>query len=241
MANYRVLVHYDPERSVFYARAPELEHCSAEGVSRTEALSKLEEEISAQLQNIREQGGAPPPAVDEESDAWSGELAVKVSKSLHRDLAWQARVEGVELEPLLAELLVLALDVRRQRGGQRAFGPRPQGPNAQLARGAAPGDEGGGDSRLGGPRGRDDRQRRGGGGGGRYFNILEDRAAFMEYVRGLESGATGPSGNTGRRRGRGRGRSGGPAGGGPGTENDDGRPPRGGGGSGKGGSDDQGA
>jgi len=57
MSNYRVLVSYDPERSVFVARAPELPHCSADGATRAEALTKVEEEIDAQLRNMRESGG----------------------------------------------------------------------------------------------------------------------------------------------------------------------------------------
>ena len=45
MPHYRVLVQYDPEKNVYTARAPELEHCSAEGATRAEAIAKVEEEI----------------------------------------------------------------------------------------------------------------------------------------------------------------------------------------------------
>src|SRR5262249_5886499 len=112
MPNYRVLVTYDPERNVFLARAPELEHCSAEGATRTEALVKLEEEIEAQLRNMREQGGRPPAPVDEDADL-SGALNVTVSRTLHRDLAWQARNEGVEVGVLVGEMLAAGLEARR--------------------------------------------------------------------------------------------------------------------------------
>ena len=87
--NYRVVLSFDAERKVFHARAPELEHCSAEGETRADAISKLEQEIDAQLQNMTERGHRAPQAVDEVQ--WSGEVTAKVSRTLHRDLAWQAR------------------------------------------------------------------------------------------------------------------------------------------------------
>ncbi|MGZ3427859.1 MAG: hypothetical protein ACXVCV_14485, partial [Polyangia bacterium] len=87
--NYRATVTFDSERKVFIARAPELEHCSGEGATRADALVKLEEEIDAQLANMLSHGSTPPRAVDEET--FSGEISAKVSKLLHRDLAYQAR------------------------------------------------------------------------------------------------------------------------------------------------------
>jgi len=207
MPNYRVLVTYDPERNVFLARAPELEHCSAEGATRTEALVKLEEEIEAQLRNMREQGGRPPAAVDEDSEL-SGAISVTVSRTLHRDLVWQARGEGVELGALVGEMLAAGLDARRQRrrppaqpGPRAAAGPSDAGEPARR-------DDRRGGSREDGGRGK----------GGRYHAIMEDRATFLEYVRGLESGGgRGPgnfnSGGGGQRRPRGPSRPGGGRGG----------------------------
>jgi translation initiation factor IF-2 len=240
MANYRVLVNYDPERSVFVARAPELEHCSAEGKTRAEAIAKVEEEIDAQLRNMREQGGRPPAPIDDDSAAWSGEITAKVSRALHRDLAWQARSEGVELPQLLGEMLAVGLEARRQRAGVR----RPAQPGQSQGQ-AAPAAESGNEAR------RDDRPGPGGrpfrqgerGQGGRYHAIMEDRATFLEYVRGLESGRgpgspgggggqPGGGGGGGRRRPRGRfggggeggqggqGNQGGPGGQGPGQGNE---------------------
>jgi predicted RNase H-like HicB family nuclease len=225
MPNYRVLVTYDPERSVFLARAPELEHCSAEGATRTEALVKLEEEIEAQLRNVREQGGRPPSAVDEDGEL-SGAIAVTVSRTLHRDLVWQARNEGIELGALVGEMLAAGLEVRRQRGRRPAMNaqPEPRAPTGPTGNDAEQ------------PPRRDDRRSfnregAGRGQGGRYHAIMEDRATFLEYVRGLESGggrgpgSFNPGGGGGRgpdprrprgptRPGGGRGGTGGPGGGG---------------------------
>ncbi len=201
MPNYRVLVTYDPERNVFHARAPELEHCSAEGATRTEALVKLEEEIEAQLRNMREQGGRPPAALDEDAEL-SGALNVTVSRTLHRDLAWQARNEGVEIGVLVGEILAAGLESRRQRRRP------PAQPEARSAPTVTDPEQ---------PPRRDDRRddRRGGGGqrgqGGRYHAIMEDRATFLEYVRGLESGGgRGPGYNSGGNPGGGGGGGRGP-------------------------------
>ena len=225
MSNYRVSVQWDPARSVFVARAPELEHCSAEGKTRAEAMTALEEEIDAQLRNMREQGSPPPAALDEDDSSLSGEIAAKVSKGLHRELVIQARSEGVELGQLVGEMLAGGLDARRAaRGGRRApaQGQAREPGNEAQPRGPRPG---------GGFGGRDQR-----GQGGRYHAIMEDRATFLEYVRGLESGGGPPRGGGGGGGGprpggggggggRGRGRGGRPPGAGPGpgpSDDDDG-------------------
>ena len=227
VSNYRVLVTYDPERSVYVARAPELEHCSSEGATRGEALTKLEEEIDAQLRNAREQGGRPPAPVDEDP-MLSGELSAKVSRTLHRDLVWQARSEGVELGQLVGEMLAAALETRRQRGRRptansqpepRAVsGADPEPPRRDDRRDDRPPNRGFG--REGGGRGQ----------GGRYHAIMEDRATFLEYVRGLDSGGGGRGpggpGPSGPRRPRGPGGPPRPGGGGrpaPTAPRDDGK------------------
>ena len=163
-AKYRVSVIYSSEQSSFVARAPELAECAATGTSRREALENLEDEIAAQIATIRDQGAEPPPAIDElPADAESaadGQVDAKVSRSLHRELMYEARVEDVPLGSLVAELLAEALVARQSRGG-RGRSPRR---NAQR-------------DRQGGPRGRRPRQ---------GYGDLDDKATFLEYVRGLE-------------------------------------------------------
>lgn len=162
--NYRVLLSYDSERKVFTARAPELDHCSAEGATRADAIAHLEEEIQAMVANMRASGNHPPAAVDEEQ--YSGELAVKVSRQLHRDLVWQARQEGVDLDHLVAEMLAMSIDHRK---GPARPGRRPA-PDHDNVGNRAP-DERGGGRRY-----------------GAQYNptVFEDRANFIEYVRNLE-------------------------------------------------------
>src|SRR5579871_4998156 len=113
--NYRVILTYDADRKMFVGRAPELEHCFGEGATRAEAIARVEEEIDAQLANMLSHGTQPPRSVDEEQ--FSGELAAKVSKTLHRDLAYQARSEGIELDHLVGELLAAAMEGRKATRG----------------------------------------------------------------------------------------------------------------------------
>jgi len=200
--NYRANVTFDPDRKLFIARAPELEHCSGEGATRAQAVAKLEEEIDAQLANMLSHGSTPPRAVDEET--FSGEIAAKVSKLLHRDLVFQARTEGIDVDHLVGELLAAAMESRKQTRGVRSGNSRPR--DEQM-----PHDNVGNRYEGGG-------RQRGFGGRGNNAHLLDDRANFIEYVRGLEQqggaprhggGQPGGGGGGGRRRGRG-GRGGNP-------------------------------
>jgi predicted RNase H-like HicB family nuclease len=199
--NYRAILSFDSERKVFMARAPELEHCSGEGATRAEAVAKLEEEIDAQLANILSHGSTPPRAVDEET--FSGEISAKVSKLLHRDLAYQARSEGIDLDHLVGELLAAAMESRKQHRGVRSGNSRPREDHQPHDNVGNRFDGGGG-------------RQRGFGGRGNNAHLLDDRANFIEYVRGLEQGQQqgGPRFGGGHGGGGGRGRRGGRGGGG---------------------------
>jgi len=204
--NYRVLVSFDRERNVFHARTPELEHLSGEGTTRAESMTRLEEEIDAQLANMLAAGTPPPRALDDVE--YSGDVQAKISRGLHRDLAHLARAEGVELGQIVSELLSAAL-TQRQGGGR---GARPSRAAAE------PSDDIG--NRADGNRqesnrdgNRSDGNRRPFGRGGMPAGALDDRANFIEYVRGLDH--NGPRGNGGGGHGGG-GHGGGGGGGQPG-------------------------
>ncbi|HJZ85097.1 MAG TPA: type II toxin-antitoxin system HicB family antitoxin, partial [Polyangia bacterium] len=214
--NYRIVLLYDADRKTFTARAPELGHCQAEGATRAEAVARIEEEINAQLANMREHGAQPTAPIDEQE--LTGSFPIKVSRGLHRELLWQSHNEGIGIDQLAGELLAGALDTRR---AARAASPRGPQPPQRMPPPEGPDDRG---NRI-------DTRPRGSNYGARYHGILDDRANFIEYVRGLEQ-SHGGGGMGGRRGGRRRGRGGGGGGRGPGG------PMRseGGGGSGGGGS-----
>lgn len=188
--NYRVVLSFDSGRKVFIARAPELDPCSAEGPTRKEAIDHLEEEIDAQLANMLAHGSTPPRSVDEEE--FTGEITLKISKSLHKELAYTARHEGIDTQQLVSELVAAALADRR-----------PKGRNPQAQQGERNGNRGYGNR-------------------GNNMALLDDRANFIEYVRGLDNGNASPGnggprhaghGGPGGGHNRGGGQHGGPGGG----------------------------
>jgi len=175
---YRVSVVYDPDKSMFIARIPELGDIKAMGPTRAEALAGAEEAMEEAFRKAAENKSEMPKPLD--GTEFSGEIAVHVSPSLHREIVFLAAQEGVELDTLIAELLSAGRSLRTSakiRGG---------------------GDNRGRDNRTGNNRRR--------GRGRKYFDIMDNGANFLEYVRSLEGGG-GSQGRSGNRRGgRGRGR-----------------------------------
>ena len=116
MANYRFIVVYSEEHKNYLASVPELEGCQIEAETRSEAVAKLEEELEAQLANMKEQGITPPPPLD--TQQFNGELELKISPVLHRDLAIRAMEEQVKLEALMTEILTRGVAFRGPRKKQ---------------------------------------------------------------------------------------------------------------------------
>jgi predicted RNase H-like HicB family nuclease len=172
---YRIIIGFDPEKECYVARAPELEECRVEAETAEAALVALNEEIEAQIDNIQAAGGKIPMPLVEET--FSGEVTIKISKTTHRELAWVARLEELPEEQIASELFQAALAYRlsqRPRQGR----PNAQGGNRSDSQGQKGDSRGRGRARQGGGRGP---------GQGRYHEIMDDRANFIEYVRGLEN------------------------------------------------------
>lgn len=174
MPTYRIVISYLPEKEVYQARAPELNGAVTEAPTRAEAMAELEEEINAQVEVIKDQGGKPPTPLD--ATQLDGKLSLEVTPELHRELLFLAKADNTELSLLVNDLLVRAV-ARRWGGAQRTQG----GGNHQR------------------PKGEGNRKRPREGQGSRYHNIMEDRAEFIDYVRKLDSGGGRPQGG-GRRR-----------------------------------------
>ncbi len=181
---YRILVHYDPERSHFVARVPELGDVKAEAASRGEALTKAEEAIDEAIRRAAGEERELPQPLDRAE--FSGELTVSLSPSLHRELAFLALEDGLEPEQLAAELINTGVAIKST--GKLRSGAGGRGADADAK---------GGNRRRGGGRKSNKKS---------YHNILDDRAAFIEYVRNIDGGGGGGgAGGGGKRGGRGRG------------------------------------
>jgi predicted RNase H-like HicB family nuclease len=211
--NYRITIRFDGERRQFVAQAPEVPLAVGEGATRAEAIARAEEEMEAVCATLTERGEPLPVPLDER--AFAEPLTLPLSATMRRELEAQARADGIEVAQLASELLAAALTQRQAPFWSRRAGSA--GAEAREPGGPAGGGSGRGDrGREGGGRGPGGRRE---GYGQRYHNIMEDRASFLEYVRGLEhagsSGAGGGrpgQGRPGPRRDRDRPGHGGPAG-----------------------------
>jgi predicted RNase H-like HicB family nuclease len=195
---YRVVLRYDQEKQQYFARAPELEHCSAEGATQEAALAALADEIGAQIENMREAGQRPPRPLDEQE--WPGEITLKLSSSLRRELEYLAHLEELPVNQLACEILGRAIEQRLEERPRRRRGPAP----VAGAPEPPPVDEAAAEDQP--PPRRDEDPRRApvrrdrGGNQDRYHAIMDDRANFIEYVRSLETGGAAPKGPPRRRR-----------------------------------------
>ena len=126
--------------------------------SREEALEALDAEVANQFGNME---NIPEPMDSEKVDT---RLELQLSATFVRELNFFARTEGVEPSLLAQELLSEALS-RRLNSGRGGYS---QGRRRDQPRGQRP--DGRGVSRE------------------RYHDIMENKASFLEYVRGLENG-----------------------------------------------------
>jgi antitoxin HicB len=179
--DYRILISKNPESGMYSATTPEWAECKAEGASREDALDALQEKIRQKVAAYEEEGKEVPEPL--ESRQFSGELRIQISEALHREVEWVAMYEGVDRDQLIGEILADGLARRwlAERHGRVGGGSKREDK---------------GDRRR---RGRKDRISK-----SRYMNIMEDRASFIDYVRGLDSGGGGRRGGGGRGSGGGR-------------------------------------
>ncbi len=180
--------------------------------SPNEIRNEIRNEIHNEIHNEADfaPGNSGEPA---ETESGTSSLSLKVSKALKKRLEMSARDEGVTVQDLASELLAEGLVLRAweiverksaMRGGagpaagstqqhqqhQRQGNVRQGHSGGGGNSGGSPNRHGGGGSNSGAP------NRHGGGGGGRMnkrhanhaasLNVMEDKAAFLEYVRNQE-------------------------------------------------------
>lgn len=100
---YRILVEWSDEDQAFIARAPALPGCAAHGGTPEEAAHEARLAAEGML-SILQEDGDPLPAEDAAAD-YSGQLRLRLPRSLHERLGKQASLEGVSLNQLLVALI----------------------------------------------------------------------------------------------------------------------------------------
>lgn len=99
------------EDGTWFARVMELKGCMTEGNTKEEALKNLDDAMKGWIDVAIEDGESIPEPL--ESRSFSGKFVVRVPRSLHRNLAKRAEVEGVSLNQVV--VTALAREVGQKR------------------------------------------------------------------------------------------------------------------------------
>ena len=92
---YRTEIIKDTDKNSFVAYCPELEGCVTTGYTATDAMESLEDAKKAWLTSALENGD-PIPEPDYKL-SFSGQIRLRIPKSLHRKIFMEARDEGVSM------------------------------------------------------------------------------------------------------------------------------------------------
>lgn len=103
MFKYSVSVKWSDEDEGFIATVPELEGLSSFGETQEEAVNELMVAAEAFMETLKE-SSQPIPKPDTVT-VYSGQLRLRLPKSLHGQLAAGAEKEGVSLNTYLVSLL----------------------------------------------------------------------------------------------------------------------------------------
>ena len=100
---YRIVTEWSDEDEAFVARVPALPGCAAHGSTSAAAAREAQIAAEAMLEVMRERGMALPP--EDATAAYSGQIRLRMPRSLHEHLARIAAAEGVSLNQLMLTLL----------------------------------------------------------------------------------------------------------------------------------------
>ncbi len=160
--SYRIILKFRAKDESFSAEVPELD-VSVNAKTRGEALTLAEEAIDSQVEQRAVEGEELPAPIDNEATPES--ISVKLAAPIYHELLFTARKTDSDPGHVAAQMIALAL------GNQSR--PRPKEPDEPSRRPKA--DSGAHRKRRG-------RKRE------RHHGNLDDKAEFLEYVRGLEKG-----------------------------------------------------
>jgi predicted RNase H-like HicB family nuclease len=103
MSDYSVMIRWSDEDEGYIATSPELSGLSAFGDTPEEALGELKIARDGYLEVFKEDGcDLPNPQVVK---SYSGQLRLRLPKSLHEALSIEAQNEGVSLNSYISNLL----------------------------------------------------------------------------------------------------------------------------------------
>jgi antitoxin HicB len=109
------------------ADVPELKGCLADGDNPEEALDNLKSVIETWLEVAREDGMEIPEPRTYTDSEYSGRFTLRVPRTLHRQLAQEAEMEGVSLNQFILSLISYNLGARifnKDNGEKQTVSPR---------------------------------------------------------------------------------------------------------------------
>ena len=89
----------------FFARVQELQGCMSHGDTFDEAYEMIQDAMKSWIETAIEHGDNIPVPEVEDENKYSGKFIIRTSKSLHKNLANEAKKEGVSLNLYINELL----------------------------------------------------------------------------------------------------------------------------------------
>lgn len=112
---------FSEEDNEYVALVPEFPHLSALAATPDDAVREAQVAVEAFLEDMAATGEEPPPPQVLES--FSGQIRLRMPKSLHRRLTGRARMEGVSLNTMIVTLLAESAGGREEQPvGARADG-----------------------------------------------------------------------------------------------------------------------
>lgn len=105
MDTYSARIVWSDEDEGYVATSPEFEDLSAFGATAAEAVAELESVVEAAVEAHRASGWALPEP--ERVRPYSGQLRLRLPRSLHARLAEEAERDGVSLNTLIVSRLSL--------------------------------------------------------------------------------------------------------------------------------------
>lgn len=101
---YRIVTEWSDDDGGFVARVPALgPGCAAHGKSEGEATKEAKAAASLMLEVLREDRRPIPP--EDASPDYSGQLRLRLPKTLHERISQMATAEGVSLNTMLLTLI----------------------------------------------------------------------------------------------------------------------------------------
>lgn len=113
MNHYSIRVFWSDADQAYVATCPELDDIAVVCATRDQAVADLEEMIGLTLASFDEQGWARPQP--QTVSNYSGQLRLRLPRSIHQRAADRARMEGCSLNSLLLAYVAEGLGLAEQQ------------------------------------------------------------------------------------------------------------------------------